>query len=54
MKIYQSRSFKKKVKKFSEKDKTVLDQEVKKIIKNPTIGEEKKGTSGGFLCISSK
>lgn len=54
MKIYQSRSFKKKVKKFSKKDKTVLDQEVKKIIKNPTIGEEKKGDIRGIFVHKFK
>lgn len=35
MTIYQSGIFKRKVKKFSKKEKVILDQEVKKIIKNP-------------------
>ncbi len=43
MKIYQSRSFEKKVKKMSKTEKTSLDQEIKKIAENPSIGEEKKG-----------
>lgn len=43
MKIYQSKSFEKKVKKFSKSDKAILDREIKKVIKNPSIGEEKKG-----------
>lgn len=43
MKIYQSRSFEKKVKKMSKPEKDALDAEVKKIAENPTIGEEKKG-----------
>ncbi len=43
MKIYQSRSFEKNVKKFSKNDKAILDREIKKIIKNPSISEEKKG-----------
>ncbi len=43
MKIYQSRSFAKKIKKFNKSEKTILDEEVKKIIKKPMIGAEKKG-----------
>ena len=43
MKIYQSRSFAKKVKKLNEKEKYELDNEIKQIIKNPLIGTEKKG-----------
>lgn len=43
MKIYQSRSFEKKVKKMSKTEKDLLDQEIRKIAENPSIGEEKKG-----------
>ena len=43
MKIYQSKSFEKKVKKFNEKEKHELDNEIKQIIQNPSIGSEKKG-----------
>ena len=43
MKIYQSRSFEKKVKKISKTEKNSLDQEIRKIAENPSIGEEKKG-----------
>jgi mRNA-degrading endonuclease RelE of RelBE toxin-antitoxin system len=43
MKIYQSRSFEKKVKKMSKAEKDSLDQEIRKIAENPAIGEEKKG-----------
>ena len=43
MKIIQSRSFEKRVKKFSRIQKTQLDEQVKLIIDNPTIGIEKKG-----------
>ena len=54
MKIYQSRSFEKRVKKFSKNDKTVLDEEVKEIIKNPFIGEEKKGDLKGIFIHKFK
>jgi mRNA-degrading endonuclease RelE of RelBE toxin-antitoxin system len=43
MRIYQSRSFEKKVKKMSKPEKYSLDREIKKIAEDPTIGEEKKG-----------
>ena len=43
MKIYQSRSFEKKVKKMSKTEKDSLDQEIRKIAEDPNIGEEKKG-----------
>ena len=43
MKIYQSRSFGRKVKKFNKNQKARLDEEVKKIVQDPSIGVEKKG-----------
>ncbi|MEA3222814.1 MAG: type II toxin-antitoxin system RelE/ParE family toxin [Thermodesulfobacteriota bacterium] len=43
MKVYQSISFAKKVKKFNKKEKTALDNEIRKIIQDPSIGSEKKG-----------
>jgi len=43
MKIYQSRSFEKKVKRFSQQEKETLDEEIKLLADNPLVGEEKKG-----------
>jgi mRNA interferase RelE/StbE len=43
MNIYQSGIFEKKVKKMTKKEKLALDDEIKKIAVNPSIGEEKKG-----------
>ena len=43
MRIYQSRSFEKKVKKMSRSEKDSLDREIKRIAEDPAIGEEKKG-----------
>ena len=54
MKIYQSRSFEKKVKKISKSEKEALDQEVKRIANNPTIGEEKKGDLRGVFVHKFK
>ena len=54
MKIFQSRSFLNKVKKISENHKSILDKEIKKIIKNPEIGEEKKGDLRGVFIHKFK
>ena len=43
MRVYQSRSFEKKVKKFSKQEKKILDKEVNIIVDNPAIGEGKRG-----------
>ncbi len=43
MKILQSRSFHNKVKKLGKKEKQILDGEIKIIVKDPSIGVEKKG-----------
>lgn len=49
MKIYQSRSFEKKVKKMSNPEKDSLDREIKKIVEDLNIGEEKKGDLRGVF-----
>lgn len=43
MRIIQSRSFEKRIKKFSKTQKLILDEQIKLIIDNPAIGTEKKG-----------
>ena len=43
MRIFQSRSFEKKVKKMSKPEKDALDREVKRIAEDSSLGEEKKG-----------
>ncbi|SDU67318.1 type II toxin-antitoxin system RelE/ParE family toxin [Desulfobacula phenolica] len=47
MKILQSRSFERKVKKFSKQDKVILDEQIQIIVEKPSIGEEKKGDLRG-------
>ncbi len=54
MKILQSRSFQRKVKKLNIKEKIILDGEVKKIVKDPAIGVEKKGDLRGVLVHKFK
>ncbi|HHX3463941.1 TPA: type II toxin-antitoxin system RelE/ParE family toxin [Legionella pneumophila] len=41
--VKQSNSFKRTIKKLPKQQKILLDEEIKKLIKNPTLGERKKG-----------
>ena len=54
MLVYQSRSFARKVIKFNNKEKNYLDNEIKKIIRNPSIGFEKKGDLRGIFVHKFK
>lgn len=54
MKIFQSSSFGKKVKKFKKKEKLELDNAVKEIAINPSIGTEKKGDVRGIFVYKFK
>ena len=54
MKVYLSSSFGKKIKKFKKKEKSDLDNEIKKIIHNPSIGFEKKGDLRGIFVHKFK
>jgi mRNA interferase RelE/StbE len=54
MKIYQSRSFEKKVKKMSGGEKGILDKEIKRIAEDPAVGEEKKGDLRGVFVYKFK
>jgi plasmid stabilization system protein ParE len=49
MKVFQSSSFGKKVKKFNKKEKQELDTAVREIAQNPAIGTEKKGDLRGIF-----
>ena len=54
MRIYQSRSFEKKVKRTSKTEKDSLDREIKRIAEDPSIGEEKKGDLRGIFVHKFK
>jgi len=54
MKIFQSRSFERKVKKFSKAQKSQLDNQIKRILENPSIGTEKKGDLRGVYVYKFK
>ena len=54
MKILQSRSFERKVKKFTKAQKKKLDGEIRRIVDNPSIGSEKKGDLRGVFVHKFK
>ena len=54
MKVFQSRSFEQKVKKFSQAQKLELDEEIKQIMEDPSIGTEKKGDLRGIYIHKFK
>ncbi len=54
MKILQSRSFERKVKKFSKQKKKRLDDQIQKIIDDPSIGSEKRGDLRGVYVHKFK
>jgi mRNA interferase RelE/StbE len=49
MKILQSRSFERKAKKYTKRQKKKLDEEIRKIIDTPSIGSEKRGDLRGVF-----
>jgi mRNA-degrading endonuclease YafQ of YafQ-DinJ toxin-antitoxin module len=54
MKVFQSSSFGRKVKKFQHEEKRELDDAIKAIINNPSIGTEKKGDLKGVFVYKFK
>jgi mRNA interferase RelE/StbE len=54
MKIFQSRSFGRKVKKLTEREKNELDEQIRKIMDNPLLGSEKKGDLRGVYVHKFK
>lgn len=54
MKIYQSKSFERKIKKLTKNEKKELDEEIRQIVQNPLTGIEKKGDLKGILVHKFK
>ena len=54
MKIIQSRSFEQRVKKFNQSQKMILDEQIRLILENPNIGDEKKGNLSEVYVHKSK
>ena len=53
-KVFFSPLFGRKTKKLSKKEKEILDEQIKKILDNPDIGEEKKGDLLGVHVLKFK
>jgi mRNA-degrading endonuclease RelE of RelBE toxin-antitoxin system len=54
MRVIQSRSFERKVKKFTKSEKKKLDDHIRKIIDNTSIGTQKKGDLRGVYIHKFK
>jgi len=54
MRVVQSRSFAKRVKRFRKQEKQVLDQQVRALMNNPNIGQEKRGELRGIFVHKFK
>jgi len=54
MRIIQSRSFEKRVRRFREQEKRNLDRQVRKIVKDPSVGQEKRGELRGIFVHKFK
>lgn len=54
MKILQSRSFARNIRKFRKQEKDILDQQVRAILDNPEIGKEKRGELRGVYVYKFK
>jgi mRNA-degrading endonuclease RelE of RelBE toxin-antitoxin system len=54
MKIRQSRSFGRKVKRFKKQDKKILDKQIQEILDSPNIGQGKKGDLRGVYVYKFK
>ena len=54
MKILQSRLFARSIRKIHRQEKKTLDNEIRKIIRNPEIGQEKRGELKGVFVHKFK
>ncbi len=54
MKIYQSRSFEKKIKRLHKREKEIVDWEIRNIADNPSTGVEKRGDLRGIFIHKFK
>ena len=54
MRIIQSRTFEKRVRRFRKQEKKVLDQQIRKLAKDPSIGHENRGELRGVFVHKFK
>jgi len=52
--ILQSGLFKKKTRRFGEKEKRILDSQIRKILNDPSIGQKKRGDLKDVFVYKSK
>ncbi|RLE35502.1 MAG: type II toxin-antitoxin system RelE/ParE family toxin [Acidobacteria bacterium] len=54
MRIIQSGVFKKRVRKFHQREKSILDDQIRTILEDPSVGQEKKGDLKGVFVHKFK
>ena len=54
MRIIQSGIFRKRVRKFHQREKLILDDQIRTILKDPSIGQEKSGDLKGIFVHKFK
>lgn len=54
MRIIQSRTFEKRVRRFRRQEKAILDRQVRRIAKDPSTGQEKRGELRGVFVHTFK
>jgi mRNA interferase RelE/StbE len=54
MRIIQSRTFEKRIRRFRKQEKAILDRQVRRIAKDPSIGQEKRGELRGVFVHKFK
>lgn len=54
MKVFQSGTFKKRVRALGKPEKKILDNQIRKILENSAIGQEKKGDLKGVFVHKFK
>ena len=54
MRIIQSRTFEKRVRRLRKQEKTILDRQVRRIVKDPSVGQEKRGDLRGIFVHKFK
>lgn len=54
MRILQSRTFAKRVRHFKQQEKQLLDQQIRRLVADPSIGQEKRGELRGVFVYKFK
>ena len=54
MRVIQSGTFEKRVRRFRKQEKTILDRQVRRIVKDPSVEQEKRGDLRGIFVYKFK